>query len=54
MDGIDAVSLKAIATHIYKPLTHLVNLSIYSIFFAKQMEISQNHPIAQRKREIKT
>ena len=53
MDGIDAVSLKAIATHIYKPLTHLVNLSISSKKIANKWKLAKIIPLHKGKGKSK-
>ena len=49
LDGQDTISLKAIATVIYKPLTHLINKSIEQKKFANRWKLARIIPLYKGK-----
>ena len=53
LDGQDSTTLKAIATHIYKPLTHLRNLSIKTKKFPNRWKLAKILPLHKGKQKSK-
>ena len=49
LDGQDATSLKAIAVHVYKPLTHLINLSLTKKVFPNRWKLAKILPLHKGK-----
>ena len=53
LDGQDLISLKAIATSLYKPLTHLINKSIEQRKFANRWKLARIIPLYKGKQKIR-
>ena len=53
LDGQDSISLKAIATSIYKPLTHLINKSIEQKRYANRWKLARIIPLYKGKQKSK-
>ena len=49
LEGLDAVSLKAVTQYVYKPLTHLVNLSLSQHKFPNKWKLAKVIPLYKGK-----